>query len=117
MQVVIGFNRATPESIGNFTKAAAPITAAAAGQAGVGEAIIRAADPIIEIAQAASYPLAFLWLTGGFLLIMTGNKSKGIEKIKWAGIGYVGLQFVPFLMKLLANIGTEIEQELEETRP
>lgn len=77
-----------------------PAMAAAATK----DVIIRAMYPIIELAQGISYPLTFLMVVGGMLLIITGNRAKGIEMIKWAVIGYIGVQFAPSLMKLLADV-------------
>jgi len=67
--------------------------------------IIHAFDPIIQLMQGVSYPIAFLMISGGFILIMMGQRSKGLAMIKWAAVGYIGLQFAPAIMKILVGVG------------
>ena len=67
--------------------------------------IMTAFNPVIELAQGISYPVAFIMLSGGMLLIMMGQKHRGLSLIKWAAIGYIGMQFVPALMEILVDIG------------
>lgn len=67
--------------------------------------IQHAFDPIIDLVQGVSYPVCFLMLSGGMLLVMTGQKHRGIQMIKWAAIGYIGLQFAPAIMDILVEIG------------
>lgn len=69
------------------------------------ERIIHAFDPIVEIVQGLSYPVGFIMITAGFLVIMTGNKQKGLHIIKWAALGYVGMQFAPAIMAILVEVG------------
>lgn len=76
---------------------------AAAGA--IGETIKRAFDPIIDLVQGVSYPVCFLMLCGGFLLVMINQKHRGMTMIKWAAIGYIGMQLAPALMDILVDIG------------
>jgi hypothetical protein len=78
----------------------------------MGDIIVKACDPIIELLQGVSYPVAFIMVTGGFLLIMTGQTSRGMHFIKWACLGYLGLQFAPALMKIVITIGQNISAEV-----
>lgn len=66
--------------------------------------IIRAVDPIVQLIQGISYPVGFIMIAAGFLVIMTGNRQKGLNMIKWAAIGYIGMQFVPVIMALLVEV-------------
>jgi Type IV secretion system pilin len=72
---------------------------------GLADKIIGAFDPIIQLVQGVSYPIAFLMICGGFLLIMIGQRSKGLSFIKWAAVGYVGIQFAPAIMQILVSVG------------
>lgn len=74
----------------------------------IGDRVISAFDPIIQLLQAMAYPLGFLMMTAGCLVIMTGNKSRGIHLIKWAAIGFIGMQFLPGIMQILAEVGEAI---------
>lgn len=69
------------------------------------ERIASAFDPIIELAQGVSYPLTFLMITGGFILIIIGQKSRGLSMMKWAAVGFIGLQFAPVIMQILMGVG------------
>lgn len=72
---------------------------------GMSDRIITAFDPIIELVQGVSYPVCFLMISGGFLLIMLGQRHKGLQMMKWAGVGYIGLQFAPAIMAILVEVG------------
>jgi hypothetical protein len=95
--------------------AAAPVVTifksdqAAAGW--IGDRIKDAFDPIIDLVQGVSYPVCFLMLCGGFLLVMIGQKHRGMTMIKWAAIGYVGMQLAPALMDILVDIGRAMKGE------
>jgi hypothetical protein len=67
--------------------------------------IMTAFNPVVELVQGISYPVALIMLSGGMLLIMMGQKHRGLSLIKWAAIGYIGMQFVPALMEILVDIG------------
>jgi hypothetical protein len=75
---------------------------------GLQDRIISAFDPLIQLLQGLAYPISFLMLTAGGLLIMTGQKSRGLDMIKYAGVGYILLQLAPALMAILVDIGKEM---------
>jgi hypothetical protein len=85
-----------------------PFGGTVAHAAGIQSTIIKAFNPLIELAQGISYPVAFLMITCGFLLIMTGQKSRGLQMMKYAGLGYIGMQLAPALMNILVDIGKEM---------
>jgi hypothetical protein len=76
----------------------------------VTDKIIKAFDPLVQLIQGVSYPVAFIIITSGFLVMMTGNRQKGISMIKWAVIGYIGMQFAPALMSILVEVGRAMTQ-------
>lgn len=73
--------------------------------AGIADKIINAFQPIIELAQGIAYPIAFLMVCGSFLLVMIGQRSKGLQMLKWAAVGYLGMQFAPAIMQILVQVG------------
>lgn len=85
-----------------------PLGGSVAMASGLQERIISAFDPVIQLLQGISYPVAFVMITCGFLLIMTGQKSRGLSMMKYAGLGYIGLQLAPALMGILVDIGKEM---------
>ena len=68
--------------------------------------------PIIELLASLGYPAAYGMLITGFIMITLGKKSKGLDVIKWACIGYIGLQFVPFVLSLLEMIGNALRSSI-----
>jgi hypothetical protein len=82
-----------------------PVMAIPGMKAGIAERIISACDPIIQLIQGVSYPVGFIMICAGFLVIMTGNRQKGLNIIKWAAIGYIGMQFAPAIMTILVEVG------------
>jgi hypothetical protein len=85
------------------------VTPSISHAANAGDIMMNAFDPIIVLLQGASYPVAFIMITGGFLLIMMGQKHRGLSFIKWAAIGYVGMQFAPAIMGILHEIGVQMK--------
>ena len=69
------------------------------------ERITGAFNPIIQLLQAVSYPIAFVCAALAILLIMIGQKRKGLEIIKWAAIGYILMQLLPSFMSILHSVG------------
>ncbi len=67
--------------------------------------IMKAFDPIIQLVQGISYPLAFICIALGVLMLMIGQKRKGMEVIRWAIVGYLLMQLLPGLMSLLHTVG------------
>lgn len=70
--------------------------------------IIHAFDPVVSLLQGLSFPICLIYLTCGFFVIAAGKKQQGIAMIKWACLGYLGIQFAPALMNILAEIGKAI---------
>jgi hypothetical protein len=70
--------------------------------------IVAAFNPLIQLVQGLSYPVGIVMMLSGFLVIMTGNRQKGLNMIKWAAIGYVGMQFAPAIMAILVEIGQSL---------
>lgn len=79
---------------------------------GIGDKVKGIFDPIIELFANFGYPVTYMMIITGLIMVIMGKKSKGLEVIKWACIGYLGLQFVPFLLKFLDIVGTELRKAL-----
>ena len=71
--------------------------------------IMNAFQPLIEIAQGIAFPLAYLAIATGICLIIIGQKSGGLRLIKWAAIGYLLMQWLPSLMKILNEVGAGLQ--------
>lgn len=71
----------------------------------VGSHIIHAFNPLIQVMQALSYPVSFLGMAAGMLLVSVGQRHRGINMVKWAAIGYIGMQLVPGIMDMVSQVG------------
>lgn len=69
------------------------------------EIMKEALNPIISMVQGSAYWIAYLWMLTGAVIIITGNRSKGLSMIKMAGIGYIVVQFVPAMMDIVHKAG------------
>lgn len=100
----------------NFTRAAWAVTVQAAvflatnvaQAADMTARINKATAPIMELAQAASYPVAYVMISCGFILIMVGKREAGFQLIRNGAIGFLGLQFVPIVMGILVEVAQAI---------
>lgn len=70
--------------------------------------IIHAFDPLINLVQLLSYPIAFISISAGCLFIMCNNREKGMSMITTAAIGYIICQMAPLFMKILVGIGSAV---------
>ena len=85
---------------------------AASDLSSISNRIRQSTSPIIELVASLGYPVTYAMLIVGAIMVITGKKSRGLEVIKWACIGYIGLQFVPFLLGLLESIGQDLRNSL-----
>ena len=94
----------TAASVFATTMSATPV------QASVKNRIIEACWPIVDLLQGASYPIAYIMISAGVLLVIVGQRSKGLNMIKWAAVGYITMQFVPSIMQILVEVGDSMKQ-------
>lgn len=76
-------------------------TAIASGQ--MYDKVINAFNPLVDLIQALSYPIAMIVVLGGSLCIMIGSKEKGFGMMQAAGLGYVLVQLTPLVLKILVD--------------
>lgn len=82
------------------------------GLAGIGVKIRELLNPIIELFAGLGLPITYFMLIVGILLIITGSKHKGMEIIKWAVVGFLFLQFAPFILIMLEEFGKALRMGL-----
>lgn len=64
--------------------------------------------PIIRLLQDLAAPVAMVCMILGFIQIITGDQRQGLQRIKWATVGYVGIQWVPWLMSVVREVGRNV---------
>jgi hypothetical protein len=67
--------------------------------------VTKATSPLIDLVEALSFPICFVSMGVGFIVYATGNKHKGMDIIKGAGVSYIGIQMLPGIFKVLHAIG------------
>lgn len=67
--------------------------------------IAHSLDPVVEILVAFAFPVASVIMAGACFLFMFNRADKGFEMIQRAGLGYVLVQMLPFLLGILKEIG------------
>jgi hypothetical protein len=72
--------------------------------------IIEACWPIVDVLQGMSYPLTYVMVASGILLMIGGSRRQGIQVMKMAVIGYLSMQMLPAAMKLLRDVGQAMMQ-------
>lgn len=59
---------------------------------------------LIRRLQDKADPIGSVMLILGFFLVMLGQKDKGLKMVKWTVIAYIGIQFVPTIMKWIKDL-------------
>lgn len=70
--------------------------------------IIELFEPVKQIIRAISDPVCYIAMGSGILLMVCGNPKKGLRMIRWAGVGYLAFQFLPFGMKILRGFADKV---------
>lgn len=63
-------------------------------------------DPFIHTLQDIAGPVCFIMIVLGFGLVMVGKPKQGVEKIKWAALGYIGIQWTPMIQDIIRKVGS-----------
>lgn len=70
--------------------------------------MMHAFAPLVSVIQGLAYPISFLAIATGMLLVSVGQRHRGINMIKWAAIGYIGMQLVPGIMHMVSLVGDQM---------
>lgn len=65
------------------------------------ETVVKGFQPLIELAQAVSYPLTFFMMVVGGCQYIIGNEVIAKKIMKCAVTGYILVQIVPSLMQIV----------------
>lgn len=95
------------KAIGNI-EAIKNIGAVMVDTSDIKEGIFAGFNPITDLIAGLSYPVAYIMMGTGVLVMITGNKQRGIQQMKTAGIGYITMQFLPSMMQVLSDVGGKI---------
>ena len=63
-----------------------------------------AVKPLIDILIDVSEPISYGFMVKGFILWMAGKENDGKKTIKASAIGYLGVQCIPQIFKIIKTI-------------
>lgn len=72
---------------------------------GIQEKVEQGFQPLIDLARALAYPLAFMFIAMGICLIIMDQRQNGWRLIKTAITGYILMQWLPALMRIIRDVG------------
>lgn len=104
----LGLTHAVAHTVASMVPGAEAVPAMAAISGTTRETIMHAFDPLINLIQFLSYPIAGVMIAGGCLFIMVGNRENGMKMLQNAALGYILVQLSPLLLKLLVGIGGSV---------
>ena len=61
-------------------------------------------QPLLDVLKDLAEPFSYAFMVKGFLSMMAGNEHEGKKTIKYAIGGYVGIQFIPQIFKLIKDL-------------
>ncbi|MGM0903035.1 MAG: hypothetical protein ACQEXB_18300 [Bacillota bacterium] len=72
------------------------------------EIIAHALDPLVDLMVALSFPVCSVIIVGSCFFFMLGKSERAWSGIQNAGLGYILIQIMPMLLKVLKEIGSAI---------
>lgn len=72
---------------------------------GIQDKVEQGFQPLIDLARALAYPLAFVSIAIGICLIIIDQRQNGWRLIKTAITGYILMQWLPALMRIIRDVG------------
>lgn len=66
--------------------------------------VTESVQPIINVLKDLAEPVSYGFMIKGFMKVMAGEEHEGMKVIKGAVGGYVGIQWIPMIFKLIKNI-------------
>lgn len=63
-----------------------------------------AVKPLVDVLVDAAEPISYGFMVKGFIQWMSGAEHEGKKSIKSSVAGYLGIQFIPQIFKIIRNI-------------
>lgn len=76
----------------------------ATGQVVYAGTITQGVQPIIDVLKDLAEPVAYAFMVKGFLKLMSGAETEGLKTIKYAVGGYIGIQWIPEVFKIIRGL-------------
>ncbi len=62
-------------------------------------------QPLVDVLKDLAEPISYGFMVKGFLKIMAGEEHEGLKTIKGAIGGFIGIQWIPQIFKIIKGIG------------
>lgn len=69
----------------------------------ISEKMAKATEPIKDLLLAAADPVCYIVFVWGLLESMLGKGASGLTRMKYAALGYMGMNWLPVLMDIMRN--------------
>lgn len=66
--------------------------------------ISTAVQPLVDILVDAAEPIAYGFMSKGFIQWMAGQEHEGKKSIKSSIVGFIGIQFIPQIFRIIRTI-------------
>lgn len=63
-----------------------------------------AVQPLVNILKDLAEPVSYGFFVKGFLEMISGKEHEGKKTIKYSATGFLGIQFIPQIMKIIKSI-------------
>jgi hypothetical protein len=68
------------------------------------DSITKSVQPLIDVLKDLAEPVAYGFMIKGFMKIMAGDEHEGMKTIKYSLGGYMGIQWIPAIFRLIKGI-------------
>lgn len=76
---------------------------AMAASSDITEKVTKASQPIKDLLIGVADPVCYIVFTWGLLEAMLGKGASGLTRMKYAAIGYMGMNWLPVFMDIMRN--------------
>lgn len=63
----------------------------------------KAFDPVKQLLLNAADPLCYVMFVWGCIETMVGRAASGLNRMKYAGLGYIAINWIPVLMSIIRS--------------
>jgi hypothetical protein len=66
--------------------------------------VTQSLQPLVDILKDLAEPVSYGFMVKGFMKIMAGEEHEGMKTIKGAIGGFIGIQWIPYIFKIIKGI-------------
>jgi hypothetical protein len=66
--------------------------------------VTQSLQPLVDVLKDLAEPVSYGFMVKGFMKIMAGEENEGMKTIKGAIGGFIGIQWIPYIFKIIKDI-------------